>query len=275
MMGELTFFLELQIKQSPKRTPIYQEKYINELLKKFSMEEAKIIDTPMRTNVKLDKDEIGTDVNQTMYRGGLSIERDLVPQKTDESITSHNEVLVSPVINPGEILPCSPTLVLLDKYSKNSEAQSIVKPTLKIPTKDLEVVSQLGHMSSTMYERLFEGDLLEGKGMKSNILATAEELVVVQSLASPRRDTQPTLLEQECRSPERVHHSVQLVFDQTLETIGFTSEEEDEEEPPLVWSRKGFEERMLQPWLSQILEKLKLYLRLELRMRILSQKRKE
>ncbi|KAH0636584.1 hypothetical protein KY289_036499 [Solanum tuberosum] len=126
-----------------------------------------------------------------------------------------------------------------DKYSQNSEAQSVVKPTLKTPTKDLEVVSQRGHVSSTMSERLFEGDLPEGKGMESNILATTKELVVVQSLASLIRDTQPMLLEKECRSPERVHHSVQPVFDQTLETIGFTSEEEDEEETPLVWSRKG------------------------------------
>ncbi|KAH0738304.1 hypothetical protein KY290_037009 [Solanum tuberosum] len=125
------------------------------------------------------------------------------------------------------------------KYSQNSEAQSVVKPTLKTPTKDLEVVSQRGHVSSTMSERLFEGDLPEGKGMESNILATTKELVVVQSLASLIRDTQPMLLEKECRSPERVHHSVQPVFDQTLETIGFTSEEEDEEETPLVWSRKG------------------------------------
>ncbi|XP_015168574.1 uncharacterized protein [Solanum tuberosum] len=276
MMGELTFFLELQIKQSPQGTSIYQEKYIKELLKKFSMKEAKIIHTPMRTNAKLDKDEVGTDVNQTMYRviigsflyltasrpdmifsvgmcdrfqatpkeshlkvAKISVHISFGVGQTDESITSHNEVLVSPVINPGEILPCSPTLVLLDKYSQNFEAQSVVKPTLKTPTKDLEVVSQPGDVLSTMSERLFEGDLPEGKGMESNILATAEELVVVQSLASLRRDTQPTLLEQECRSPERVHHSVQPVFDQTLETIGFTSEEEDEEETPLVWSRKG------------------------------------
>ncbi|KAH0725064.1 hypothetical protein KY284_000929 [Solanum tuberosum] len=31
--------------------------------------EAKIIDTQMSTNAKFDKDEAGTDVNQTMYRG--------------------------------------------------------------------------------------------------------------------------------------------------------------------------------------------------------------
>ncbi|KAH0716724.1 hypothetical protein KY285_012755 [Solanum tuberosum] len=67
MMVELTFFLGLQIKQSPQGTSICQEKYIKELLKKFSIQEAKILDTPISTNVKIDNDEAGTDVNQTMF----------------------------------------------------------------------------------------------------------------------------------------------------------------------------------------------------------------
>ena len=37
MMGELTFFLGLQIKQSSNGISICQEKYIKELLKKFNM----------------------------------------------------------------------------------------------------------------------------------------------------------------------------------------------------------------------------------------------
>jgi len=45
MMGELTFFLGLQIKLSRQGTSICQEKYIRELLKKFSMLEAKVLDT--------------------------------------------------------------------------------------------------------------------------------------------------------------------------------------------------------------------------------------
>ncbi|XP_015159326.1 uncharacterized mitochondrial protein AtMg00810-like [Solanum tuberosum] len=68
-MGEHTFFLGLQIKQFPQGTSICQEKYIKELLKKFSIQEAKILDTLMSTNAKLDKDDAGTDVNHTMYRG--------------------------------------------------------------------------------------------------------------------------------------------------------------------------------------------------------------
>ena len=43
MMGELNFFLELQIKQTKEGIFINQAKYIKEILKKFGMENAKKI----------------------------------------------------------------------------------------------------------------------------------------------------------------------------------------------------------------------------------------
>ena len=52
MMGELNFFLGLQIKQSPNGTMIHQQKYANELIKKFKMEESKEIVTPIATATK-------------------------------------------------------------------------------------------------------------------------------------------------------------------------------------------------------------------------------
>lgn len=54
MMGELNFFLGLQVKQSPRGTMISQQKYIKELLKRFEMESSKIIDTPIATATRLD-----------------------------------------------------------------------------------------------------------------------------------------------------------------------------------------------------------------------------
>ncbi|KAH0669737.1 hypothetical protein KY285_023899 [Solanum tuberosum] len=72
----------------------------------------------------------------------------------DKSITPHIEVLVTPKINPEDILTCSPTLVLFDKGSQNFEAQSVVKPSLETPIEGLEAVSQPGHISSTLSERL-------------------------------------------------------------------------------------------------------------------------
>ena len=69
MMGELRFFLGLQIKQSSNGISICQEKYIKELLKKFNMFDSKPIDTPMGTNSKMIVEESDPLVNQTMYRG--------------------------------------------------------------------------------------------------------------------------------------------------------------------------------------------------------------
>jgi len=62
--------------------------------------------------------------------------------------------------------------------------------------------------------------------------------VAVQSLASLRGDIQPTLLEQELRSPEQVLHSAQPVFNQTPKSFDVDSEEEEEEDTPLVWHKK-------------------------------------
>ncbi|WVZ62805.1 hypothetical protein U9M48_012507 [Paspalum notatum var. saurae] len=68
MIGELTFFLGFQIKQLREGTFIYQEKYTRDLLKRFKMDDCKPIETPMATNIKLDPDESGIKVDQTLYR---------------------------------------------------------------------------------------------------------------------------------------------------------------------------------------------------------------
>ncbi|KAL6339338.1 hypothetical protein AAG906_028067 [Vitis piasezkii] len=57
MMGELKFFLGLQIKQLKEGTFINQAKYIKNLLKRFNMEETKTMKTLMSSSIKLDMDE--------------------------------------------------------------------------------------------------------------------------------------------------------------------------------------------------------------------------
>ena len=69
LMGELTFFLGLQIKQTQEEIFINQAKYAKELLKKFGMESSKEIGTPMNSTSKLDKDEKGKSIDQKLYRG--------------------------------------------------------------------------------------------------------------------------------------------------------------------------------------------------------------
>lgn len=68
MIGELNFFLGLQIKQTKEGMDISQAKYIRELLKKYGMSGAKPSKTPMSTSEKLENDEKGEATNQKEHR---------------------------------------------------------------------------------------------------------------------------------------------------------------------------------------------------------------
>jgi len=68
-MGELNYFLGLQVRQAPSGIFINQEKYIKNLLKKYSMENAATAKTPMSTAHKLDLDLDGKSIDQRHYRG--------------------------------------------------------------------------------------------------------------------------------------------------------------------------------------------------------------
>ncbi|WVZ75854.1 LOW QUALITY PROTEIN: hypothetical protein U9M48_023878 [Paspalum notatum var. saurae] len=69
LMGELRFFLGLQIKQGPEGTFVHQAKYTRDILKKFEMGDSKPMTTPMRTNTALDADEDGEAVDQKKFQG--------------------------------------------------------------------------------------------------------------------------------------------------------------------------------------------------------------
>ncbi|GJS60608.1 retrovirus-related pol polyprotein from transposon TNT 1-94 [Tanacetum coccineum] len=69
MMGELNFFLGLQIKQIEDGIFFNQSKYIKEMLKKFGLEDSKPMKTPMSSDTKLTKDEECESVDSTKYRG--------------------------------------------------------------------------------------------------------------------------------------------------------------------------------------------------------------
>ncbi|GJZ50086.1 retrovirus-related pol polyprotein from transposon TNT 1-94 [Tanacetum coccineum] len=69
MMGKISFFLGLQISQSPRGIFINQSKYALESLKKYGMESSDPVDTPMVEKSKLDEDTQGKVVDPTHYRG--------------------------------------------------------------------------------------------------------------------------------------------------------------------------------------------------------------
>jgi hypothetical protein len=68
MMGELTFFLGVQVKQMKQGTFVHQAKYTNDLVKKFNMAEHMPVSTPMSTATSLGPDEDGKAVDQREYR---------------------------------------------------------------------------------------------------------------------------------------------------------------------------------------------------------------
>jgi hypothetical protein len=68
MIGELSFFLDLQVKQTKYETLICQSKYVNDLLKIFGMDNSKPIKTPMSINAYLDLDEGDNSIDLKLYR---------------------------------------------------------------------------------------------------------------------------------------------------------------------------------------------------------------
>jgi hypothetical protein len=68
MMGELTFFLGIQVKQTKQDIFVYQVKYTKDLMKKFIMAELKPVSTLMSMVTTLDPDENGGAVDQREYR---------------------------------------------------------------------------------------------------------------------------------------------------------------------------------------------------------------
>ncbi|GKC04936.1 retrovirus-related pol polyprotein from transposon TNT 1-94 [Tanacetum coccineum] len=69
MMGELTYFLGLQIKQDDKGISICQEQYTRNLLKKYEISDSSSVKTPMVPPNNLGPDLAGKSVNETSYRG--------------------------------------------------------------------------------------------------------------------------------------------------------------------------------------------------------------
>jgi hypothetical protein len=67
MMGELNFFLGIQVKQTKQGTFVHQAKYTKYLMKKFNMMELKPVSTPMSFDVSLGPDEDGDAVDQREY----------------------------------------------------------------------------------------------------------------------------------------------------------------------------------------------------------------
>nr|GEY18482.1 retrovirus-related Pol polyprotein from transposon TNT 1-94 [Tanacetum cinerariifolium] len=83
MMGEMTFFLDLQVNQSPSGIFINQSNYVNEILKKYGLNTYDVIGTPMDIKDKLDLDKLGTPVDATKYSSMIGTLMYLMSSKLD------------------------------------------------------------------------------------------------------------------------------------------------------------------------------------------------
>ncbi|GJW51264.1 putative ribonuclease H-like domain-containing protein [Tanacetum coccineum] len=82
-MGELTFFLRLQVKQKEDGIFISQDKYVAEILKKFDLMSVKHASTPIETHKPLTKDEDAADMDVHLYRSMIGSLMYLIASRPD------------------------------------------------------------------------------------------------------------------------------------------------------------------------------------------------
>ncbi|GJV85180.1 retrovirus-related pol polyprotein from transposon TNT 1-94 [Tanacetum coccineum] len=83
MMGELTYFLGLQIKQDDKGISICQKQYTRNLLKEYKISDSSSVKTPMVPPNNLGHDLAGKPVNDTLYKGMIGSLMYLTATRTD------------------------------------------------------------------------------------------------------------------------------------------------------------------------------------------------
>nr|GEW79736.1 retrovirus-related Pol polyprotein from transposon TNT 1-94 [Tanacetum cinerariifolium] len=83
MMSKISFFLGLQISQSPRGIFMNQSKYTLESLNKYGFESCDPVDTPMVEKSKLDEDKEGKVVDPSHYHGMISTLLYLIASRPD------------------------------------------------------------------------------------------------------------------------------------------------------------------------------------------------
>nr|GFB87674.1 uncharacterized mitochondrial protein AtMg00810-like [Tanacetum cinerariifolium] len=98
-MGELTFFLGLQVKQLPDGIFISQDKYIKDMLKKFDMESVRTATTPYEVPKPKLKDEPDDAVNVHLYRSMIGSLMYLTASRPDIMFASTICIVKNPVFH--------------------------------------------------------------------------------------------------------------------------------------------------------------------------------
>jgi hypothetical protein len=83
MIGELQFFIALQIKEAKEGTFVNQAKYTKDILKQFKMDDSKPLSTPTSTTTVLSADEDGEPVDKKEYRSMIGSHLYLTAMRPD------------------------------------------------------------------------------------------------------------------------------------------------------------------------------------------------
>ncbi|GJR32345.1 putative ribonuclease H-like domain-containing protein [Tanacetum coccineum] len=114
-MGELTFFLGLQVKQKEDGIFISQDKYVTEILKKFGFTNVKTASTPMETQKLLLKDEDGEEVDVKTVNGEVQLQA-LVDGK--KIIVTEASVRRDLQLNDEEGTDCLPNATIFEELTR-------------------------------------------------------------------------------------------------------------------------------------------------------------
>ncbi|GJU28422.1 retrovirus-related pol polyprotein from transposon TNT 1-94 [Tanacetum coccineum] len=156
IMGQMSFFLVLQVSQSPGGIFINQSKYALEILTKYGMDTSDPIDKPMVDRSKLDEDPLGILVDQTRYQA----------KPTKKHLEAIKRVFRYPrgTINWGLWYPKDIAITLMT-YADADHADTLDKPadifTKALPRERFEfLLSPLGmkSMSPKTLKRLQDGE---------------------------------------------------------------------------------------------------------------------
>nr|GEX64532.1 reverse transcriptase domain-containing protein [Tanacetum cinerariifolium] len=116
MMGEMEFFLGLQVNQFSNEILINQSKYMLDILKRFGMENCDTVPTPMVEQAKLKLDLVGKPVDHTDYRNQFQEDP---PEDPPEVLMADNRTMAELLQAPTE--GYEDAIVILEIAANNFE----------------------------------------------------------------------------------------------------------------------------------------------------------
>nr|GEW20293.1 putative ribonuclease H-like domain-containing protein [Tanacetum cinerariifolium] len=147
LMGELTFFLGLQVKQKPDGIFISQDKYVVEVLRKFGLIDGKSASTPIDTKNPLLKDP---DDMRRVGKWGLRVETPLfegmiVAQQVGEGATEVNieDVSTAGVVDEGVVSAADDVVLADDKIAQALEITKLKQRVKKLERRNKPKASKL------------------------------------------------------------------------------------------------------------------------------------